>query len=145
MRFKSFADFKHNTDSIPISHPALDVRYPISLFSTESRVLALSKGPLVHLFELKEDQHGQVSVHLIEDLEGLGVREVVGGSANRFGVMTEAGDAYLIPKGTIEPELIELEDEAPVRLIGVGSKFEVVVTEDSVWVRGESEFSLTRT
>jgi hypothetical protein len=139
MRFKSFADFKHNIDPIPISHPALDIRYPISLFSTESRVLALSRGALVHLFELKEDQHGQVSVHLIEDLEGLGIQEVIAGSANRFGVVTEAGDAYLIPKGTIEPELVELEDETPVRLIGVGSKFEVVITEANVWARGESE------
>lgn len=64
---------------------------------------------------------------------------MVAGSANRFGVITEAGDAYLIPKGSLEPELMELEDESAVRMIGVGSKFEVVVTDDNVWVRGESE------
>jgi hypothetical protein len=78
-------------------------------------------------------------VHLIEDLEGLGIQRLIAGSANRFGVITEAGDAYLIPKGSLEPELMELEDESAVRMIGVGSKFEVVVTEDNIWVRGQSE------
>jgi hypothetical protein len=104
-------------------------------------VLLFLRGALPHLFELKPDQQGQISVNLIEDLEGLGVESVVAGSGtgNRFAAITEGGDGYIIPKGSIEVEPIELEDASGVRLIGLGSKFEVIVTGDSVWVRGDSE------
>lgn len=72
---------------------------------------------------------------LVEDLEGLGVETVVPGSANRLGVITEAGDAYMINRRSLEPELVEMEG---VRCMGVGSKHEVLVTDEAVWVRGES-------
>ena len=120
-----------NTNPSEIKHPILDRQPPSSLHATESRVLALSKGALGHVFEL--DYKG--SVTLVEDLEGLGVETVVPGSANRLGVITEAGDAYMINRRSLEPELVEMEG---VRCMGVGSKHEVVVTEENVWVRGES-------
>jgi hypothetical protein len=131
--FKTIDDFMVNTDPTPITHPLLNT--VSSLHATESRVFSLSNGPLVHLLEI--DSKG--SVKLVEDLEGLGVETVIPGSANRLAVITEAGDAYLIPNRSVVPELLEVEDEAAVRFVGVGSKHEIVVTEDNVWVRGESK------
>ena len=81
-------------------------------------------------------------LHLIEDLEGLSVRSVVPGSSNRLAVITEAGDAYLFSKGSKRPELLALEEdqgETTVRMLGVGSEFEALVSEKHLWVRGESE------
>ena len=130
-RFETWDDFMSNSNPSEIKHPILDRQPPSSLYATESRVLALSKGALGHVFEL--DYKG--SVTLVEDLEGLGVETVVPGSANRLGAITEAGDAYMINRRSLEPELVEMEG---VRCIGVGSKHEVVVTEEVVWVRGES-------
>jgi hypothetical protein len=123
------------TNSSEIKHPILDPQSPLTLYATESRVLALSNGPLSHVLEF--DYKG--SVKLVEDLEGLGVETVIAGSANRLAVVTEAGDAYLINRRTLEPELVEIEDESAVRYFGVGSKHEIVVTEENVWVRGESK------
>jgi hypothetical protein len=131
--FKTFDDFLNNADSKPITHPLLNT--VSSLHATESRVLALSSGPLVHLLEIDS----RSSVKLVEDLEGLGVESVIPGSANRIAVITEAGDAYLIHNRTLLPELLEIEDDSAVRFVGVGSKHEIVVTEDNVWVRGESK------
>jgi hypothetical protein len=130
---KTFDDFMTNADSIPSTHPLLNT--VSSLHATESRVFALSNGPLVHLLEIDSKS----SVKLVEDLEGLGVETVILGSANRIAVITEAGDAYLLPNRSVVPELLEVEDEAAVRFVGVGSKHEIVVTEDNVWVRGESK------
>ena len=133
--FETLGDFMINANPIQISHPLLS---SIStLHATESRVFALSNGPLVHLLEIDS----KASVKLVEDLEGLGVEVVIPGSANRLGVITEAGDAYLVHNRSVVPELLDLEDESAVRFVGVGSKHEIVVTEDNVWVRGESEFS----
>lgn len=143
-QFKSLDDLMDGIPGTQITHPAFDLSQQLLLHATESRVLLISKGPLPHLFELRQDQHGQISVLLIDDLEGLGVQTVVAGSGNRFAIVTESGDAYLIPKaskGSIEVEPIELEDDSGVRLVGVGAKFEVVVTEENVWVRGDSECS----
>jgi hypothetical protein len=131
--FKTFDEFMINGDSIPILHPLLNT--VSNLYATESRVFVLSIGPLVHLLEL--DSKG--SVKLVEDLEGLGVEFVIPGSANRIAVITEAGDTYLIHNRSLMPELLELEDDSAVRFVGVGSKHEIVVTEDNVWVRGESK------
>jgi hypothetical protein len=131
--FKTFDDFMINADSIPITHPLLNT--VSSLHATESRVFALSNGPLVHLLEIDSKS----SVKLVEDLEGLGVESVIPGSANRLAVITDAGDAYLVHNRSLMPELLEVEDDSAVRFVGVGSKHEIVITEDNVWVRGESK------
>jgi hypothetical protein len=130
--FISIDAFMASTDPMPITHPLL--KSASSLYATDSRVFTLTSGPLVHLLEIKSDG----SVKLVEDLEGLGIESVIAGSANRLAVITEAGDAYLINNRSIEPELLELEDDSAVRFVGVGSKHEVVVTGENVWVRGES-------
>ena len=131
--FKTFDEFMINADPIPIAHPLLNT--VSNLYAAESRVFVLSSGPLVHLLQI--DSKG--SVKLVEDLEGLGVDTVIPGSANRLAVITDAGDAYLIHNRSLMPELLDLEDTSAVRFVGVGSKHEIVVTEDNVWVRGESK------
>lgn len=75
---------------------------------------------------------------MIEEVEGLGIEAVVAGSCNRFAVVTSAGEAYLLPKG--RPEVLDVGEEV-VRLVALGSDFEVVVTEENVWVRGNSKSS----
>lgn len=138
-RYQSFTEFLDDTDSTKVFHPAFDFQYPTSLYATESRVILFSRGPLPHIFEITENQEGEVSVVLIDDLEGLGVETVVTGSANRFAILTNAGDAYLFSKGSLDPELLEIDDDSPVKLVGLGSKFEVLVTDANVWIRGESK------
>lgn len=132
--FKSFEDFMLNSEPTSVIHPLLASIF--SLHSADTRVFGLTTGPLMHVLEI--DSKG--SVNLVEDLEGLGIESVNPGTANRLAVITEAGDAYLIHNRTLVPELLELEDESAVRFVGVGSKHEVVVTEENVWVRGESEY-----
>ena len=144
-KFDSLDDLMTGKAGTQITHPAFDLSQQLSLHATESRVLLFSKGALPHLFELKQDQHGQTSVLLIDDLEGLAVETVIAGYANRLAVITASGDAYLIPKASrvsIEVEPIELEDDSGVRLVGVGAKFEVMITGENVWVRGDSESCL---
>jgi len=133
--FQNMEQMMANIDPTPISHPLLGSI--CSLYATESRIFGLTSGPLTHVLEI--DEKG--SVKLVEDLEGLGIKSVVAGSGNRLGVITEAGDAYLINRRSMEPKLLEIEDESAVRFLGVGSRHEVVVTEENVWVRGESESS----
>lgn len=142
-RYNTFEDLIAGKNSTEIIHPAVDTSQDVSLYATESRVILHSESALPHLFELTTDQHGQTSVQLIDDLEGLGVVSVVPGSANRFGVITDSGDAYLIPKGSVEVEPVEVDDDSGVKLLRVGSKFEVVVTGDNVLVRGNSKLRST--
>lgn len=130
-----------------LMHPLLDVSAPAFGYAAESRVILQSRGAVSHVFEVLTD-HRAVNVsqkpilHLIEDLEGLSVRSVVPGSSNRLAVITEAGDAYLFSKGSKRPELLALgedQGETTVRMLGVGSEFEALVSEKHLWVRGESE------
>lgn len=66
----------------------------------------------------------------MEELEGVGIINVITGALNRIGVITDSGDAYLYDKGW---ELLE-----GVIMLGVGSDFEIAVTEERVLVRGKS-------
>ena len=101
----------------------------ISLHTLESRCFVKVDD---HLFELKD------KLKLVDDLEGLGVR-VFEGRRNRLGVVTDAGDALVFDSKAAEPTLIELDVEEDVRLLGLGSEFDVVVTETKVMARGDSK------
>ncbi|WVN87550.1 uncharacterized protein L203_102733 [Cryptococcus depauperatus CBS 7841] len=148
-RFESLQDLLNDKPLFgPLSHPLLKNDSSLKLFAAESRVFVLSPGPMPHVFEvhdirglppnLKSNCEGPVFVQLHEDLEGLGVTQLVQGFSNRFMALTEAGDAYLLaPK--VDMELVDVGDEA-VRLAGVGSDFEVVVTEKKIYVRGANDF-----
>jgi hypothetical protein len=105
----------------------------ITLHALESRCFVKVDD---HLFELKD------KLKLVEDLEGLGIT-VVEGRRNRLGVVTDAGDAYVFDSKSSEPILLEVgrEDEPEdVRLLGLGSEFDVVITGTRVLARGDSEF-----
>lgn len=131
--FNTIEDLMASVNQTIIAHPLLN--QVSALLATDSRIFALTQGPLCHLLEISASG----SAKLVEDLEGLGLVSTIPGSANRLAVITEAGDAYMIPNRSLEPDLLEIEDESTVRFVGVGSKHEVVVTEENVWVRGESE------
>ncbi len=135
-----------DTSPVQLSHPLLDVSIPTSIFAAESRIFVHTRGTASHVFEVLTDHRvvalsQKPTLQLIEDLEGLGISSIIPGSNNRLAVVTDAGDAYLFSKGAKRPELLAIQErsEATVRMIGLGSEFEVLVTEDEVWVRGESE------
>lgn len=101
----------------------------VSLHALDSRCFVKVDS---HLFEVKE------KLKLIDDLEGLGI-SVFEGRRNRLGVVTDAGDAYIFETKVAEPALLELDVDEDVRLLGLGSEFDVVVTETKVFARGDSE------
>jgi len=138
-KFDSFEALLANKKPQKLSHPLLRAS-PISIYAAESRVLLHTRGTAQHVLEILTDHRdGQTpTLQLVEDLEGLSIQSVIPGSSNRLAVITDAGDAYLFSKGSKRPELLDLAD-ANVRMLGLGSEFEAVVT-DSLWVRGESKW-----
>ena len=132
-------------------HPLLNDSTPTSIYAAESRVFIHTRGNAAHVLEVLTDHRAiglsqTPTLQIVDDLEGLGNLTIVPGSSNRLAVVTEAGDAYLFSKGSKRPELLVLKDEdaqVTIRMIGLGSEFEAVVTDDNVWVRGDSECSHT--
>ncbi|KAI9633710.1 uncharacterized protein MKK02DRAFT_38368 [Dioszegia hungarica] len=113
----------------PLSYPTLNPSHPASLYSMESRAFLHSAGPMHQLFEIISDDRGKPCpprLELIEDLEGMEFH-IVPGARNRLGIVTTAGEAYVLDKRSVEVELVEAPGD--VRLLGLGSDFEVVVTE----------------
>lgn len=105
----------------------------VTLHAMESRCFVQAHN---HLFEVLP-----VGLRLVEEIEGLGIKSIVTGRRNRLGILTEAGDAYILDTKAKEPSLVELEEEEEVRFIGLGSDFDLVVTESKVLTRGSSEFA----
>lgn len=112
----------------------------------ESRAFLHSAGPMHQLFEIISDDRGKPCpprLELIEDLEGMDFH-IGPGARNRLGIVTTAGEAYVLDKRSVEVELVEAPGD--VRLLGLGSDFEVVVTEqEEVFVRGSSELWCRKT
>ncbi|WVQ66843.1 uncharacterized protein L199_005034 [Kwoniella botswanensis] len=118
----------------------------LQLYATESRAFALVDGQTQHLYEMIDVKSlppklvktsDQVQLDHIDDLEASGNLTVIAGSGNQVGVVTEVGVAYLLPsKGDIE--MISFDDEE-IRLMGLGADFEIVVTDQNIYVRGSSK------
>ncbi|OCF77453.1 hypothetical protein I204_01441 [Kwoniella mangroviensis CBS 8886] len=118
----------------------------LQLYATESRTFTLVDGSAPHLYEMIDVKSlpprlvktgDPVQIEHIDDLEASGNLKVIAGSGNRFGVVTEVGVAYLLPsKGDIE--MVSFDDEE-IRLMGVGADFEMVVTDQNIYVRGSSK------
>lgn len=96
----------------------------------ESRAFIHSAGPMHQLFEIEKE------LNPIGDLEGHELK-IVTGSSNRLGIVTDAGSAYVLEKRSREVEMIDAGGD--VRLLGLGSDFDVVVVEDKLLVKGNSE------
>jgi hypothetical protein len=79
---------------------------------------------------------------LLGHLEGLTIVSVTMGGC-RAGAVSDAGDAFIWGKDIDGIEQVELNEElADVKFLGLGSDFDVTVTDDDqVWVRGNSMFS----
>ena len=125
-RYGSFESAVSGPHNFKITHPTLTKA--IRLFALESRCFAATDS---HLFEIDED-----CLRLIEATEGSDF-EVIPGRRNRLGIVTDAGDAYVLDAREKEPTPLELDDN--VRLLGLGSDFEVVVTDTRVLSRGSSK------
>ncbi|WVQ77460.1 hypothetical protein IAR50_007146 [Cryptococcus sp. DSM 104548] len=145
--YNSLNDLLHNHNPFgPFKHPVLRQDTPLKLYAAESTVYVLAQQGSSHVLEavdaralppaLRHTCQDPVQIQLVEELEGLGVNSIVPGSSNRFAALTEAGDAYILSP-RMHLELIDVGDD--VRLVGVGSDFDVVVTEDKVFVRGLSK------
>jgi hypothetical protein len=115
---------------ITLTHHVL--RGDITICATETRAFALALKPQPRLFEIKPS-----GIEIIQDTEGIGATSIVPGAGNRVGVVTEGGDTYIMDSKGIE--LLELPSEdATVRLVGLGSGFVVIVTQNGVWAKGDS-------
>jgi len=79
---------------------------------------------------------------VVEDLEGLGIKAVVPGSSNRLAVVTDAGDGFIFDTRSMDPLLVDLspKQDDTVRLVALGSNFDVIVTDSDVLVRGNNDF-----
>lgn len=127
---------------MPIIHPAFNAKHPARLYSMESRAFLHSAGPMHQLFEIISDDRGKPCpprLDLIEDLEGMEF-QVVAGSCNRLGIVTDAGQAFVLEHRSQEVDLIDAPGD--VTMMGLGSDFDVVVVDNVVMVRGNSECAI---
>jgi hypothetical protein len=74
----------------------------------------------------------------MHDLEGLGVRSVSTGGG-RFGVVTDAGDMFLVGDSAEAVDYDGMEEVAEVLKLVIGDDFEAALTGDKAYVRGNSE------
>jgi hypothetical protein len=118
-----------------IQHPLVNLATQLTLYCTEHRSFVLLDKQ--HLFEIDKS----TTLRIIEEVEGLGIRKVVTGNANRVAVLTEGGDVYISEPRSKSFERLDLPTEdSSVRLVGLGSSFMVVVDDTGVWTQGDSEF-----
>lgn len=100
----------------------------------------LARGVMPLLFEINTLQGHKPCpprLEVVSGLEGVGIDSVVPGSNNRLGVVSDAGEAWILGRRG-EPELQEVDGD--VEFLGLGSAFEVIVTDAAAWVRGKSEY-----
>jgi hypothetical protein len=118
-----------------MDHPLI---YPIDeskLYATENKVFLVS-GSGRHLFQITEEN----TLSIVEEVEGLGLAHVVCGTSNTLGLVMDSGDAYTWEARASRPTLLELpRKDTSVRLLGVGSRFLVIVADDGVWTKGDSK------
>lgn len=122
----------------------------LSLYASDTRVLLHLSGESGHLFELVWDgkePEAEPHLKLFEAFEGVAIKEVIASPANRFGVVTEAGEAFLLGYRDTEPGPIdlELEEDEEVVHFGLGSSHEIVVTDRRILARGSSELTSSQT
>jgi hypothetical protein len=136
--FESFDALLTNKAPKPLTHPLLNLSC-LELHATETRAFVLCGGAMQILLEIVTvDGHKPCPPRLepVQGLEGMGIASIIPGSSNRLGVVTDAGEAWLLGRRG-PPELLRVEGD--VQLLGIGSAFEIAVTETSVFVRGNSE------
>lgn len=126
--FVSWTSFLSGQSVRDIGHPLFERASSLTIHALESRCFVQMD---THLLEIKDD-----SLRLVDAVDGLGFR-IVEGRRNRLGVITDAGDAFVFCPKSQEPSLIDVADE--VRFLGLGSEFDIVVTQSKVLARGNSK------
>lgn len=132
-----------------MTHPLFQKATGIRVHSTESRSFVHVRGAASHLAELvwnPKVPNAIPSLRVMEELEGLEVGVIVTGAANRLGIITAAGEAYLVDTRGQQAEQVgfDLEEDEVVKHLGLGSNFELVVTNTRVVVRGSSQLCPAR-
>lgn len=167
--FRSLAALSTGTTAedggVPLTHPLLDGRRRVSVYTTESRALLKVGDEILELgldlpgLEKAEFSEWRPSLIVVDELSGLGVKRVVSGKGNRFGVVTDAGEAYLLTREGVER--VDLKgikgrysddpdcDPPSVVNMAIGDGFELVmldpeygdgVHDAKVYGRGKSEY-----
>jgi hypothetical protein len=60
-------------------------------------------------------------LEVVSGLEGVGIKSIVPGSSNRLGVVSDAGEAWILGRRG-EPELQEIDGD--IEFLGLGSAFD---------------------
>ncbi|GFZ50948.1 hypothetical protein JCM24511_08706 [Saitozyma sp. JCM 24511] len=137
--FTSLADLLETAAGTSMAHPLLPLSN-LELYATESRAFVLARGVMPLLFEihtLEGHKPCPPRLEVVSGLEGVGIASIVAGSSNRLGVVSDAGEAWILGRRG-EPELQEVDGD--IEFLGLGSAFEVVVTDAAAWVRGKNDF-----
>ncbi|KAK4688142.1 hypothetical protein P7C73_g1971, partial [Tremellales sp. Uapishka_1] len=136
--------FLPDSVSSSLHHPLIDISKPLRIYSTESRFLIHTLGAAHHLLELSFPAPAcEPRWRMIDDFEGVQITKIVTGAGDRFALLTEVGDGWILGPSSRggAPELVEIKgkEDGEVRDIGLGSGWEIVVLDGDVWVRGKSE------
>ncbi|RSH91385.1 hypothetical protein EHS25_009684 [Saitozyma podzolica] len=132
----TFQDLLETAAGTPLAHPLLPLSN-LELYATESRAFVLARGVMPLLFEihtLEGHKPCPPRLEVVSGLEGVGIKSIVPGSSNRLGVVSDAGEAWILGRRG-EPELQEIDGD--IEFLGLGSAFEVVVTDAAAWVRDD--------
>nr|XP_018261041.1 uncharacterized protein I303_06758 [Kwoniella dejecticola CBS 10117]OBR83199.1 hypothetical protein I303_06758 [Kwoniella dejecticola CBS 10117] len=145
-RFESLEDLMQGTNRFGLVEGFPHCATTKQLVATESRAFILVNGPAPLLYEIKDVRSlppkstkstDPVILQYVTGFEVAGKLALVPGCGNRLGVVTELGEAYILPP-TRERELILFDDE-DVRLMGLGVDSEIVVTDRNIYVRGSTD------
>lgn len=149
--FGSLSDLSTGTNGTKLSHPYLR-NDEVKLAASEARVLLLSSG---HVLELLFPRSGdEPRLVLLDAFEGLGVVRVRGGLGNRFALISEAGEGFVLDAlGGVEVVRVrgggggdgdegEEGNDDEVSDLAVGGGFELALVDGVVWARGDSTFGV---
>jgi hypothetical protein len=118
----------------------------LKLFATHARFLVWCASASTVLDVTFDRRTGAPVLEAVEELGGLAIQHVVGGGG-RFGVVTCAGEAYVLGIGADGVERVDLgelggsieADGGEIEGIALGDEFEAVLCAGAVYGRGDSE------
>lgn len=120
----------------PGEHIPIPTKGTPSIYATETRALILAGGTVFELRFKYRDSPSTYTIHAVDELAGLNVT-VFPGRGDRFGAVSEAGEAFVL-----EPHGVEALDWPGEDALGVYplEGYILVTCDDGVWARGNSEW-----
>jgi len=138
---------------VRLSHPLLTPTSDVRIYTAYTRALLVCNS---HVLQLTFDRRTASPVlAVVDELAGLGVARVSAGG-DRFGVLTPAGEVYLVEDGverlSVGREGLGIEnegdgdggeedelDELEIEDVALGDGFIAVLSSGRVYARGDSE------